>query len=417
MHWDLGRMNMPSWSPQYLDADGYLKKFAAQLQKYSQCGGARALEPFCIRGPKGKALFECKKRKKDTRELLKLCISAGAADIAGGSPSRDFARLSKVAKADQLKGFVSDADNAALQLCNNVHLKELSRFGGLKGPALALIDEICSTDCVGKDCALTALYPGKDIWTLYGFGDKGLGYRKRLLDRFDELASTRASYHAWCDTTLSDLPESPKIFYSPLFFVKEDHANSERLTVYLQAHQLTGKEQSSCHRLGETGYISGLCLQDNNGQCKSFENIDLPCAPPMRLKALGANARASLNLSAKVNTMAFIYHNSLPLFHFGGVAWMHHSDRGDEIVQIDGLHGQQPGIISNRQLWLGKPRKASDRSYNAFRDQLDSGLDVSDVNMQVVPDLAVDAARYAFAVTLDTPHGGLAFLKYQPIVD
>jgi len=431
MHWGLGRMNMPRTDDRYLDADGYLQKFAAQLSRYSQCGGGTRVQgPDCIRGPTGQALFECRRSKHETRKLLKLCIAVAAADISGSSPSRE---VSRAGTDDERRGFTSDADNGALQLCRRIQSLKKKQganrvtddpgIGALHGSALQLIEEICTIGCIrtrrtsstqsgtlgGMDCALTPIYPGKDVWTLYGFEGKGLGYRSDLLQRFDELAASSGSYEAWCDTTVKDLDEMPKIMYAPM--LRTDVADeTEGITMYLNRLPLTGKEKSSCERIGETGFIDGLCFQNPDGKCVILEDVTAPCSPSVPL-AFGASTKASLGVNVTADRMAFIYHNGNDAFtHFGGMVWMRRTSQGDIVVQVDSIVSKADARDKSRTIRFGKLREVSADHYIALRNALNSGVPLSEYQKEYMLELLTKhVKRYAWAVTTDMPDGGIAY--------
>jgi hypothetical protein len=206
---DLGRMNMAPNDPKHLDADGYLKKFAAAMRMFSDCPG-----PNCISGTDGTAVFECSQSSTATLELLKLTIAVGAADISADSPSREESR-----KGTSEVNFVTEKTNAALKLCRHIDKAgSNAEVHGLSPAMVKLVGEICATGCHDDErgvdgqvdwetCALTQKYPGVDAWTTYAFESRGLGYRDQLVSKFNQIANGW-SYSQWCGT--SPLPESPQ---------------------------------------------------------------------------------------------------------------------------------------------------------------------------------------------------------------
>eukprot|EP00928_Gymnodinium_smaydae_P096036 TRINITY_DN8391_c0_g1_i2.p1 TRINITY_DN8391_c0_g1~~TRINITY_DN8391_c0_g1_i2.p1 ORF type:complete len:548 (+),score=68.16 TRINITY_DN8391_c0_g1_i2:159-1802(+) len=405
MHWDLGRMNMRSSDHMYLDADGYLKKFAAVMGKYAECGsGERG--PDCISGDDGNALFDCRRSRTATLDLLKFCIAVAAADISGGSPSRSASRMGTGEVV-----FVTNATNAALALCKEVQTGEGAPVRGLTPREAELIRDICAAGCDasegdgGRYCALTQRYPGLDVWTAFGFEGKGLQYREALLRRFGELASSEETYEAWCTTDMVDLAEMPKIEYSPL--ISDDTVDDDGYTLYVQTLPLTGKEVSSCKEDTRYGFVEGICFKDLFGRCRVREGVTIPCSSPQNI-TLPREARHRLSTPTEAESLAFVYNNGEnAVFRLGGFIYL---DKNGNVIRVnylvDGAHAKD----KSHPVRFGGARRAGTKSYNLLRNALNSGVTMTDYQEEVAPTLASKVSRYVWVWTPEMPHGGFAYI-------
>lgn len=411
MHWDLGRLNMRPDDPGYMDADAYLQKLAAVINKFAECGDDFR-GPDCVAGPEGNALYECRHNKENTLDVLKMCIAVGAADISGASPSRVSLETRRAVE------IVSDEDNGALRLCKRIdQLNAPSSsevYEGLDQKAWELAGLICAAGCIAKgdgstnkaDCALTQRYPAQDPWTAYGFEAKGYGYRTQLLLRFGEISASDESYNAWCDTDMASLAEMPKIEISALITDGMD-VLADR-TMYIQTLPLTGREISSCRRETRYGFIEGACFQVGQDKCSKHDSaLKIPCSPTHNV-TLPMSTRKQLAIPEQATSMAFIYNSgSNQAFHLGGFIYL---DDDGRVAGIHYLVGELKAEDKTRPVSFAKPHEPSAETYNMLRSALRAGVAMTGYQQELEPELANKVSRYAWAMTPEMPDGGFVYM-------
>lgn len=394
IHWDLGRMNMRREDPMYLDAEGYLKKFAAVMAKFSECGGEYP-GPDCIAAPDGSPLFDCRASSDATLGLLKLCIAVAAADIAGASPSREKSR-----KGTGEVNFVSDTANAALQLCRAVRDPNSETAHGLPRDAAKLVEEICAAGCADSEeelCALKQRYPGLDPWTTYGFEEQGPGYREELLSMFNNIVSS-GGYEGWCDASMDALPEMPKIEFTPVLGSRA--WGSEWIRLFVEAIPLTGNEKATCTT--RIGFVEGLCYRQRNNKCVARSDVGAPCSVSVPLTLQG-DERKRMKIPEEAKTYAYTYTNDNEHFHLGGFAYF---DDDGKVLSVNHLSKESAAEDRSSPISFGEPRSVPSSGYNALRSILNQGVKVTEPGFEKY-------SRYAWVppgTTPDMPHGGMALM-------
>jgi hypothetical protein len=401
MHWDLPRMNMDPDSPGYLDAEGYLKKFAAVMRMFSECQGDHP-GLNCISGPDGKAVFQCSTSQTATLELLKLSIALSAADISAGSPSREESR-----RGTSEVNFVTEKTNGALKLCQEVDkVGSKAEVHGLSPAAIKLVGEICAAGCSDDEhetCALHPIYPGLDPWTAYDLDIRGLNYRAQLVSKFEEIAYG-GSYNDWCATSMRDLPESPRVEYSAV--LGDRIQGSEWLKLHVEVLPTTGEEFASC--TANEGFVQGLCNQQKFGGCEATHDIVAPCSAPANITLQGT-ARSELKIPADATRYAYVYTNGIEHFNLGGFIYF---DRKDKVVGVTYLTEEPAEESSGTPLSFSTPRQAPRRAYDGLRSFLEGGVKLD------MPSRMEKYSRYAYippGVSEAMPYGGLAFLVDQSV--
>eukprot|EP00928_Gymnodinium_smaydae_P047612 TRINITY_DN3178_c0_g4_i7.p2 TRINITY_DN3178_c0_g4~~TRINITY_DN3178_c0_g4_i7.p2 ORF type:complete len:258 (+),score=66.05 TRINITY_DN3178_c0_g4_i7:330-1103(+) len=248
-------------------------------------------------------------------------------------------------------------------------------------------------------CSLHQHYPALDPWTAYGFGEKGLSYRSRILNRFDELARDSARYGAFCATSMGDLADAVGIEYTAMRCAGAA-SGDEWIKLYVETLPATGAEQASC--TSRYGFVEGLCSMNEEGQCDpNTDKRSAPCSPPGSVEAIRGIDR--WNPPETARSYAYVYTNEDEAFHFGGFVFF---DAENRVARVNYLSKEPRDANSAAELVFGQPQRAAAADYNALREVLHQGVRVTEPGFERY-------TRYAWVppgTTEAMPCGGMALL-------